>query len=194
MIKPRLTYANVAATLALVFSMTGGALAAKHYLITSTKQISPKVITALKGKNGKAGPAGPQGLPGKDGQSGREGPAGKNATIPTISFTPLTLENGWTNFSTFYGVPGYTKDIDGFVHLTGAVAGLSRTSEVIATLPAGFRPKVEGVWVRAASTNGSSDPHLVDLFIEQTGAIEAVPATGSTEAFVSLEGVTFYAG
>jgi hypothetical protein len=35
-IRKRLTYANVAMTLALVFAMTGGAYAAKHYLITST--------------------------------------------------------------------------------------------------------------------------------------------------------------
>jgi hypothetical protein len=74
MLKQRLTYANVAATLALVFSMTGGALAANHYLITSTKQISPKVVKALKGK---AGPAGKDGLPGKDGAPGKEGSAGK---------------------------------------------------------------------------------------------------------------------
>jgi hypothetical protein len=41
------TYANVTATLALVFAMSGGALAAKHYLVNSTKQISPKVLGAL---------------------------------------------------------------------------------------------------------------------------------------------------
>jgi hypothetical protein len=46
--RKRLTYANVAATLALVFSMTGGALAAKHYLINSTGQINPKVLKKLK--------------------------------------------------------------------------------------------------------------------------------------------------
>jgi hypothetical protein len=76
MIKPRLTYANVAATLALVFSMTGGALAAKHYLITSTKQISPKVISALKGKAGPRGLAGSQGPAGSAGPAGPAGPAG----------------------------------------------------------------------------------------------------------------------
>lgn len=43
----RLSYANVAATLALVFSMSGGALAATHYLINSTKQINPKVLKKL---------------------------------------------------------------------------------------------------------------------------------------------------
>ena len=65
-----LSYANVAATLALVFSMTGGALAAKHYLISSTKQISPKVLKKLKGATGKTGP---QGVPGLTGPAGKEG-------------------------------------------------------------------------------------------------------------------------
>lgn len=75
----RITYANVAATLALVFAMTGGAYAAKRYLITSTKQISPKVLKSLKGasgKNGAAGPAGSQGPAGAPGAKGSDGAAG----------------------------------------------------------------------------------------------------------------------
>jgi hypothetical protein len=89
-IRKRFTYANVAMTLALVFAMTGGAYAASKYLITSTKQISPKVLKALKGKPGPAGPAGlagaagagtagaagKEGLPGKEGPLGPEGKAG----------------------------------------------------------------------------------------------------------------------
>jgi hypothetical protein len=65
-----LTYANVAATLALVFSMGGGALAAQHYLITKANQISPIVRAQLRGTKGQqgpqgtGGPAGPQGPPG----------------------------------------------------------------------------------------------------------------------------------
>jgi hypothetical protein len=35
-IRRHLSYANVVATMALVFAMSGSALAAKHYLITST--------------------------------------------------------------------------------------------------------------------------------------------------------------
>ncbi len=69
----RITYANVAATLALVLSMTGGALAAKHYLINSTKQINPKVLKKLKGAAGKKGAAGAAGAPGKEGAPGKNG-------------------------------------------------------------------------------------------------------------------------
>ena len=54
----RLSYANVTATLALVFAMSGGAMAANHYLITSTKQINPKVLKKLTGKTGKTGATG----------------------------------------------------------------------------------------------------------------------------------------
>jgi len=75
--RTRITYANVAATLALVFSMSGGALAATHYLITSTKQISPKVLKKLKGATGPSGATGATGATGKEGPTGKEGAAGK---------------------------------------------------------------------------------------------------------------------
>lgn len=81
--RSRLNYANVTATLALFFAMSGGALAARHYLISSTKQISPKVLAALRGRTGRTGATGtqgregPQGLPGQQGPAGIEGPQGK---------------------------------------------------------------------------------------------------------------------
>jgi Collagen triple helix repeat (20 copies) len=75
-IRERITYGNVAMTLALVLSMTGGAYAAGRIIITSTKQISPKVIRQLAGKVGPAGPAGLAGPPGPSGPAGPLGPTG----------------------------------------------------------------------------------------------------------------------
>jgi hypothetical protein len=49
--RKHLTYANVTATLALVFAMSGGALAAKHYLVTKTNQISPTVLKSFNSTN-----------------------------------------------------------------------------------------------------------------------------------------------
>ncbi len=86
--RKRLSYANVTATLALVFAMSGGAMAANSYLINSTKQINPKVLKKLTGKpgktgasgangaNGTAGATGPQGPKGAEGPKGSEGPKG----------------------------------------------------------------------------------------------------------------------
>lgn len=76
-IRRHLTYANVVATMALVFAMSGSALAAKHYLIISTKQIKPSVLKSLEGRAGAAGPHGSEGAAGKEGLRGIEGPAGQ---------------------------------------------------------------------------------------------------------------------
>src|SRR5437870_8839742 len=84
------------ATLALVFAMSGGALAAKHYLITSTKQISPKVLKKLKGKTGKSGATGPAGLAGA---AGKEGAVGKNgANGERGPSNALGVKVGFVNF------------------------------------------------------------------------------------------------
>jgi hypothetical protein len=67
-----MTYANVVSTMALVFAMGGSALAAKHYLITSTSQIKPSVLARLRSE-GRRGPAGPRGGAGVRGPQGPEG-------------------------------------------------------------------------------------------------------------------------
>jgi hypothetical protein len=190
-----LTYANVTATLALVFAMSGGALAANHYLIHSTKQISPKVLKALRGKAGPKGSTGATGPTGATGAGGKEGAVGKDATIPAIVWQPLALEHGWLEYTAEnFGAPSYTKDVEGFVHLSGALNGGSQKDITFATLPVGFRPRTESAWVRAASTNGAGDPHLVDIEIESTGTMAVANGSSATDAFVSLEGVSFYAG
>jgi hypothetical protein len=79
-IRKRVTYANVAMTFALVFAMSGGAYAAKHYVIASTKQINPKVLKQLQGKTGPAGATGPAGTAGKEGPAGKAGTNGPNGT------------------------------------------------------------------------------------------------------------------
>jgi hypothetical protein len=75
-VRSRLSYTNVVATLALFFALSSGALAAGHYLITSTKQISPKVLKQLKGAAGPGGAQGAQGPAGPAGSAGPQGPTG----------------------------------------------------------------------------------------------------------------------
>jgi hypothetical protein len=105
--RKRLSYANVTATLALVFAMSGGAMAANHYLINSTKQINPKVLKKLTGKTGATGatgatgstgaggpqgPQGPKGTEGAKGEHGAEGPAGPGARWALVDSDGTILE------------------------------------------------------------------------------------------------------
>jgi hypothetical protein len=85
----RLSYANVAATLALVFSMAGGAFAASHYLINSTRQINPKVLKQLKGRSGARGALGPEGPQGPLGPQGHKGDAGHEGPEGLSDLKPL---------------------------------------------------------------------------------------------------------
>ena len=119
----RITYANVAATLALVFSMSGGALAASHYLINSTKQINPKVLRKLQGHNGRSGaagvtgqgglvgPAGKEGLQGKEGAQGKDGPRGPGASQLTLAL-PASTSPSFTNVGTIEGISLEAKCVE----------------------------------------------------------------------------------
>jgi hypothetical protein len=112
-IRRRVTFANVTVMLALVFAMTGGAYAAKHYLITSTKQISPKVLKQLKGANGPkgdAGPPGPAGPQGPAGAAGKEGPPGKDGASgkdgESVTSTPLAAKTACAEGGSKFTVGG----------------------------------------------------------------------------------------
>jgi len=107
-IRRRLTYTNVALTLALVFAMSGGAYAAGRYVITSTKQIKPSVLKSLQGKAGPAGPAGaagvgtqgPQGPAGAKGETGATGLKGETGAAGPSGAPGPKGETGTTGFTT----------------------------------------------------------------------------------------------
>jgi hypothetical protein len=130
-IRRRVTIANVAIVAALVLAMSGGAYAAKRYLITSTKQISPKVLKKLRGARGPAGspglagpqgPRGPQGPEGAKGANGTNGTNGKDGESVTVKEVPKKVaacaEQGGSEFksgatTTFAcnGQTGFTKTL-----------------------------------------------------------------------------------
>jgi hypothetical protein len=118
-IRRHMTYANAAATLALVFSMSGGALAAQRYLTGSPshryevlaakhhkKGKKPHRPVGVRGPTGRTGVTGPTGQPGATGAKGEPGsrgelgPQGPGATTFTATLaestqgTIATLANG----------------------------------------------------------------------------------------------------
>lgn len=101
--------ATLLASVALLFAMGGGAYAASKYLITNTKQISPKVLKHLRGARGRngangangatgpqgsTGPQGPAGAAGKDGTNGLNGSNGTSATTESFSGKAHGCEEG----------------------------------------------------------------------------------------------------
>jgi hypothetical protein len=67
MLRRLLSPAVLVAVAIVILGSTGTAIAAHHYVITSTKQISPKVLKKLHGATGPAGAPGTPGAPGTNG-------------------------------------------------------------------------------------------------------------------------------
>ncbi|MGN6372399.1 MAG: hypothetical protein ACTHM1_05345 [Solirubrobacteraceae bacterium] len=131
---------TIVAIAALVFAMAGGAVAASSkkpksrkssgVVITSTKQISSKVLKQLKGALGPAGPEGKlgpagkdgvngkdglNGLPGKDGTNGSAGTDGKSVTVSgtaggcgSAGGVTVEVEGSGTPHEVCNGQTGYT--------------------------------------------------------------------------------------
>ncbi len=133
-LRKHLSFANVVALTALVFSMGGTAIAANHYLITKTSQIKPSVLKALKapGKTGATGTAvaaGPQGVAGGEGKQGKEGTAGKDGgTNVVVRFIEVNVPNGGLVEQTANCNAGERATGGGSQLWTGGDAGTSTTA------------------------------------------------------------------
>jgi hypothetical protein len=163
------TLGNVALVGVLVFVMSGGAYAAKHYVISSTGQISPKVLKALQGKPGATGPGGAQGTPGapgpagKEGQggaTGKEGPAGANG----VSVTSKQLTSSDTACSTEGGTE-FTAAGGAKTTVCNGKTGFSET------LPSG--KTLQGEWGLVASV--SAEFAYVDTSVSFDIPLAAAP-------------------
>ena len=73
-----------------------------------------------------------------------------DATTPTgdSGWATLSLGSGWTNYGASYGVPRYRR-INNVTYTEGLVVG---SGAVIATLPAGFRPSQDLIFLQHSGT------------------------------------------
>jgi hypothetical protein len=133
--KPSMT--TMIASLALFFALGGTAIAARHYLITSTSQIKPSVLNKLKGNVGQIGATGPQG---PSGAQGPVGPAGAQGLPGSSNLSALSLVEGPEN-----RVPAYNEDgPEGDEGVEGSVATCPTGDHVLSGGSDVFAGIVEG--------------------------------------------------
>ncbi len=100
-------------------------------------------------------------------------------------WTALTLVNSWVRYSVSWSAPRYTKGTDNIVKLEGMISGgLSTYDSLIATLPAGYRPKER---LLMTTTNNSAHSRIDIL---SNGEIHFM---GTSNAWYSLDPISFIA-
>ena len=113
--------ALILAGLALFIALSGSALAAGHFIITSTRQIKPSVLRSLHGEHGARGPQGPAGAQGPTGSTGAQGPPGPvNLSALRIVRAPDLLVAPQTEASSVATCPSGSRVVSG-----GAWTGLA---------------------------------------------------------------------
>src|SRR5260370_27784413 len=101
------------------------------------------------------------------------------------SFTPLTLQNGWTNAPSSNSNAAVTN-VSGIVRFKGAISGGSSAQAF--TLPVAFRPRTE-VYVPVDLCNAANGR----LMIDPSGVVtvQAENAFSDAQCFTSLDGASF---
>ena len=106
------------------------------------------------------------------------------ALLVTTPWIALPFQTGWANFGAPFEFGAYRK-VGDVVQLQGLVGGpIGATT--IATLPVGFRPKRQHIFL--LGNNGNSSVMRVDVWVDGTVATAGNPVAGG---WITLSGVTF---
>jgi hypothetical protein len=159
MFRGRLTPASLIAVLALVLAMSGGALAAKKYLITSTSQIKPSVLKQLKGTAGAAGANGAQGLAGSN---GRNGSNGISATAEEFEGEGGTCEEGGVEVKSASPEPAYACNGSPWPAGGTLPPEATETGTFISTTYSGIPIGVASFPIPLAATLPGSSTHVIE--------------------------------
>lgn len=203
--RPKLTYANVVATLALCIAVGGASAFAASQLgknsvgtkqlkknSVTTAKIKKQAVTAAKVKNGTlTGAQVNASTLGTVPNASQADNASKfGGVVPIPPATPISLLNGWQPYGNGYDQPAYWQDADGVVHLKGSVAQPVPGSDVIFVLPSGLRPARSTNWPTTLDS-----AHFGTIEIEADGSVRSrtFEASQATESrlFTSMEGVSF---
>ncbi len=185
----RLTYANVAATLALFLAVGGGtALAARHYLIVSTSQVKPNVLRALRGNRGYRGYRGYTGAAGPAGATGLAGPTGFTSTLPT----------GKTEVGTWAGNVGSSTSSPYYIPISFDIPLAAKPVTSLVAAGGASTAACPGSVARPLAASGNVCIYEAHVSGVKVGTLDPNSAAGSTGAdvygtLVSLTGDSGFA-
>jgi len=112
--------------------------------------------------------------------------------LPALSFTNLTLKNGWVGDCYGGGVPQIAKSSEGIVYLRGGMCRTSGSSANAFAVPTGFAPG-HSIWLAADQiTAYTGRMHI--LTNGEAFAEDDADHPGSAAGFTSLEAVTYTLG
>lgn len=125
----------IIAIVAIVLAMGGTGLAAKKYLITSTSQISPKVLAKLHGARGARGASGPAGQSGPSGATGAAGaPGTPGAAGSAKGYAEVLVSGSVQTVSNFGFAPNAARSPSGGTYCIAAPAGADPNGPVLLSL------------------------------------------------------------
>jgi hypothetical protein len=163
----------VGAAVAALFVAAGGAAAAGHFVITSTSQIKPSVIQALRGNQGPRGLRGLTGAPGATGapgSQGAQGPPGSPGTpgVPGAAGSARAVAVVNSDGTLLQGI-GFPKNVTGVSHTAkrgiycvGLAGGIDPATAIASLTAPGA---ATGVFTVPHSTDCVSGEVEVDTFI-----------------------------
>jgi hypothetical protein len=196
--RPKLSYSNVVATLALFIAIGGASAFAASQLgknTVGTKQLKKNAVTTAKIKNGavtgaKIKLASLGAVPSADHASSADTAAALAPPEP-VHYVGIPgepgFESGFANYGFEYGATGFYKDRDCQVHLVGVAKGPSGQSAF--RLPGPNLPP-QRVF-EPAGVAGAEEPGVVD--ISTSGAVVPRAETVGPVTIFGLDGVTFRA-
>jgi hypothetical protein len=137
--------------------------------------------------------------------------SGEFQGVGSEGWTPLPLNTAavpigcnWTNFGGGFADASYFRDRDGIVHLRGLVRAIDGTTQACGTvpgfdefivlvggLPAGYVPQSRAL----LTVSSNNKPGRVDVLANGSIMTQpGYPTTADTEAWVSLDGISFRCG